>query len=73
MSKENNGQVHRRNSAHVKKVQHEAPADEEIADILPPSLPNTPEVVEELPSPVNLPRRSSRNRKAPEYFQSGYS
>ena len=48
--KDNDGQVHRRNS-----------------------LPNIPEVVEELPSPVNLPRRSSRNRKAPEYFQSGYS
>ena len=71
--KDNDGQVHRRNSAHVKKVQHEAPADEEIDDILPPSLLNTPEVVEELPSPVNLPRRSSRNRKPPEYFQSGYS
>ena len=71
--KDNDGQVHRRNSAHVKKVQHEAPADEDIDDILPPSLPNTPEVVEELPSPVNLPRRSSRNQKAPEYFQSGYS
>ena len=64
MFKDNDGQVHRRNSAHVKKVLHEAPADEDIDDILPPSLPNTP---------VNLPRRSSRNRKAPEYFQPGYS
>ena len=71
--KDNDGQVHQRNSAHIKKIQHKAPADEEIDNILPPSLPNTPEVVEELPSPVNLPRRSSRNRKAPEYFQSGYS
>ena len=73
MFKDNDGQVHWRSSAHVKKVQHEAPADEEIDDILPPSLSNTAEAVEELPSPVNLPRRSSRNRKAPEYFQSGYS
>lgn len=71
--KDNDGTVHRRNSAHVKKVQHEVPADEEIdSDIARSTVPSPPEAAEEVPPPIP-PRRSSRNRKAPEYFQSGYS
>ncbi|XP_028397227.1 uncharacterized protein K02A2.6-like [Dendronephthya gigantea] len=71
--KDKDGIVHRRNSAHVKKVQHEDQTDEEIDDdMVQTSAQHQREPVEEIPPPIP-PRRSTRNRKAPEFYQSGYS
>lgn len=86
--KDNDGQTHRRNSAHVKKVPHEGiliSIDEEIDNDtvtenqeidLAPEPPNQPihppEAIEEIPPPVPQ-RRSTRTHKAPEYYQSGYT